>query len=156
MEENRLVCEYEKSPPKKFENTEGTRELTYIMTKNLRKKSQAAQFQSTTSNIPFYCLEEPPIRAPGDILVLVEERDNVEIGLADHKIRYVEKSRNTLERKIGLDRSVDPLNAVHLEIFNLSRAVLRFELSRLHNSRQGTTCSYGTCQCNVRCRNVIQ
>ncbi len=96
------------------------------MAKDFGEKTKPAQFQSTTSNIPFDCLEEPSIGAFGNFLLLVKEWDNVKVGLANDKIGHIEKCRDALKWKIGLDRPVDPLNAVHLEIFDFSHAVLRF------------------------------
>ncbi len=125
------------------------------MAKNFWKETKPTQFQSTTSDIPFYCLEKPSVGTL-EFLFLVKEWDNMKVGLADDKIRYIEECRDALKRKIGLDRTVDPLYTVNLKIFYLSRAVLCFKLCWLHNSRQGTTCRHSTCECNVRCRNMIQ
>ena len=129
--------------------------LTNILSEKFGKESQSTQFQGTTSNIPFYCLKEFPKGTLRNLL-FVKEGHNVKIGLADDEIGHIEEGRDTLKRKIGLDGSINPLNAVDLEIFNLSHAVLRFQLGRFHYARQGTARRDSTRQCDVWCRNMIE
>ena len=59
------------------------------MSKNFGKKSQSAQLQCTTTNVPFYCLEKSPIGTPISLL-LVEEGEYVKIGLGDDEIGHIE------------------------------------------------------------------